>query len=172
MNITDTHVSDKNKVDDAGSIPELVADQSPVISVEELQKIISNAKSAQTNWNKLSFKERASYLYKVRDYIVENCDSIVDSICKDNGKVKVDAISADILPVTMAISYYCKKGREILKDKKLKAGNIFLINKRSIVRQVPYGVIGIISPWNYPFSIPMFEVIIALLSGNSELELL
>jgi succinate-semialdehyde dehydrogenase/glutarate-semialdehyde dehydrogenase len=136
-------------------------------SVEELKQIIYDARSAQTKWNNLAYHEKTSYLYKVRDYIVENCESIVDTISAENGKVKIDALSADVLPITMAISFYCKYGKRYLKDKKIRPGNIFLINKRSIERRVPHGVIGIISPWNYPFSIPMFEVIIALLSGNA-----
>ncbi len=139
----------------------------PVISAEELREIISRARSAQRQWGELSFRQRAAYLYKVRDYIVENCDSIVDTISLENGKVKMDALSAEVMPVAMAISYNCRQGRRYLKDKKIKSGNIFLINKRSFERKIPYGVIGIISPWNYPFSIPMYEVIIALLSGNS-----
>lgn len=167
MNSTDTPAAEREKVDNAGKNQEVIADQHTVTSVEDLQKIISKARVAGAKWAELKYNEKTSYLYKVRDYIVKNCDSIVDSITEDNGKVKVDAISADVLPITMAISYYCKNGRKFLKDKKIKAGNVFLINKRSIERKVPYGVIGIISPWNYPFSIPMFEVIIALLSGNS-----
>ena len=91
----------------------------------------------------------------------------MDSISLDNGKVKVDALSAEVLPIAMAITYYCRQGRKYLKDKKIKSGNIFLMNKKSFERKAPYGVIGIITPWNYPFSIPMFEVIIALLCGNA-----
>jgi len=56
---------------------------------------------------------------------------------------------------------------KFLKDKKLGTGNIFFINKRSKCVRVPYGVIGIISPWNYPFAIPFPEIVMALIAGNA-----
>ena len=67
----------------------------------------------------------------------------------------------------MSISYYCKNAKKFLKTKKISPGNILLINKRSRINKLPYGVIGIISPWNYPFSIPFAEVVMALLAGNT-----
>jgi len=56
---------------------------------------------------------------------------------------------------------------KFLKDRKLPMGNIMFINKRSKIARVPFGVVGIISPWNYPFAIPFSEVIMALLAGNA-----
>jgi succinate-semialdehyde dehydrogenase/glutarate-semialdehyde dehydrogenase len=66
----------------------------------------------------------------------------------------------------MATKYYAKKARKFLKSKKIASSSLVLINKRSIVKYVPYGVVGVISPWNYPFAIPFSEVIMALIAGN------
>lgn len=136
-------------------------------TVEEVERIVSLARTAQREWADLTLDERIKYFYRLRNLIVENADKISELISKENGKIKIDALAAEVLPITMAINYFIKNCKRFLKDKKIKSGNIFLINKRSFIHRVPFGVVGIIAPWNYPFSIPMFDIITALLSGNA-----
>jgi succinate-semialdehyde dehydrogenase/glutarate-semialdehyde dehydrogenase len=136
-------------------------------TIEELEHAVTLAKIAQHDWAKLSFQERAQYLFAIRDYIVENADKICDVISKDSGKTKMDALSTEVLSASLAITYYAKNARKILKRKRLSGGSILTINKRSYVDRVPVGVVGIISPWNYPFSIPFHEIAMALIAGNS-----
>jgi len=54
-----------------------------------------------------------------------------------------------------------------LKTRYICPGNILLLNKLSKIVRMPYGVVGVISPWNYPFAIPFSEVVTALLAGNA-----
>ena len=136
-------------------------------SVDDLKEMIRSGREAQVLWNKFSIKDRVNYVLKIRDYLVKNADKIVETISRDNGKTRIDALATEILPAAMAVSYYCKNARHFLQDKKIGGGNVFLINKRSKIVRVPYGVVGIISPWNYPFSIPFSEVVMGLLSGNA-----
>ncbi|MGD1044548.1 MAG: aldehyde dehydrogenase family protein [Bacteroidota bacterium] len=135
-------------------------------TVEELEQAVALAKIARHEWAKLSFQERAQYLFAIRDYIVENADKISDVISKDSGKTKMDALSTEVLSASMAITYYAKNAKKVLKRKRLSGGSILTINKRSYVDRVPMGVVGIISPWNYPFSIPFHEIAMALIAGN------
>ena len=142
-------------------------DYSKVHSEEELKVMVENAKVAQEEWSRLKIKERVKYLRPIRDYLVSNSDKLADVISKDNGKTHIDALLTEIITSAMAISYYSKKAHGFLKSKKLGMGNILFLNKRSKCVWVPYGVVGIITPWNYPFTIPFSEVIMALLAGNS-----
>ncbi|MGE5682965.1 MAG: aldehyde dehydrogenase family protein, partial [Bacillota bacterium] len=139
----------------------------PEDSVEDLISAVKQAKIAQKKWQAKSFNERAEYLFRIRDFIAENADMIAEIISKDNGKTKVDALSTEVLPITMAITYYAKNASKILKKKRIKPGNILTSNKRSYIEHVPFGVVGIISPWNYPFAIPFHEIAMALISGNA-----
>ena len=136
-------------------------------SIAELHKAVTEAKAAQKAWQKKSFTDRAKHLFKIRDYLVSHADEISEIISKDSGKTRVDAMSTEVLASAMAITYYAKNAYMVLKRKKLSGGSILTINKRSYVDRVPYGVIGIISPWNYPFAIPFHEVAMALISGNA-----
>jgi acyl-CoA reductase-like NAD-dependent aldehyde dehydrogenase len=141
--------------------------ETPESTIEELERAVALAKAAQPEWAALSFQERAQYLFAIRDYIVEHVDTISDVISKDSGKTKMDALSTEVLSTSLAITYYAKNAKKILKRKRLSGGSILTINKRSYVDRVPMGVVGIISPWNYPFSIPFHEIAMALIAGNS-----
>jgi succinate-semialdehyde dehydrogenase/glutarate-semialdehyde dehydrogenase len=105
-------------------------------------------------------------MLRTRDFVVEHADRIAKVISEETGKTLVDALSTEVLAVAMGVNYYAKHAETILKRKHLRAGSLLTINKRSYVDHVPFGVVGIISPWNYPFSIPFQEVATALMAGN------
>ncbi len=143
-----------------------VIGKTPEQTVDELEHAVVRAKIAQAIWASVSFHERKKHLLKIRDYIVEHADQIAEVIAKDTGKTKMDALSTEVLTVPMALTYYVSHAGKILKRKKLHGGSILTINKRSYVDRVPVGVVGIISPWNYPFAIPFHEIAMALIAGN------
>jgi acyl-CoA reductase-like NAD-dependent aldehyde dehydrogenase len=140
---------------------------SPVHTVDDLKKMMAKASEAQLVWEKIPAKQRAKQILKIRDFITDNIDRIAETISRDNGKTRIDALATEVLPAAMAITYYSKNAKSFLKDRGVSGGNILVINKRTKIVRVPYGVIGIISPWNYPFSIPFSEVIMGLLAGNA-----
>lgn len=133
---------------------------------EEVQKKIRSAREAQRLWAAVPFVERSRRLKPIEGYLAEHGDELADLICRDNGKTRIDALATEILPAAMALRYYRKRGRRFVAPRRIQGGNILMFNKRSYLVYEPYGVVGIISPWNYPFSIPFSEVVMALLAGN------
>lgn len=142
---------------------------SSLFATEELEKTVNAARSAQHQWAQLSAKERSRCLLPIGDYLVDHADEIAETISRDNGKVRVDALSTEVLPATLALHYYCKKAPGFLRDRRIPPGNLLFANKVSKRVRLPHGVVGIISPWNYPFGLPFHEVITALLAGNAVL---
>jgi succinate-semialdehyde dehydrogenase/glutarate-semialdehyde dehydrogenase len=140
---------------------------SPLTPVAGLEQIIATARIAQKTWSNLPVKQRVKHLLRVRDYISQNAEEIAEVIAQDNGKTRVDALSTEVLPAVMSVDYYAKRAQKFLKDRHVVPGNIMLANKISKIIRVPYGVIGVISPWNYPFAIPFSEVVMGLLAGNA-----
>ncbi len=136
-------------------------------TVEEVKTRIATARLAQTAWGKLPVKERVKRMRPIKRYIIENADNLVETIARNNGKVRIDALATEVIPAAMAMNYYLKKSPRFLRDRRNHTGNILLMNKRSKVVRVPYGVVGIISPWNYPYAIAFSEVIMALIAGNA-----
>ena len=139
----------------------------PTHTIEDVKTAVQNARQAQPAWQALPLKKKIAYVKKFAEYIQKNSAKLAEIISQDNGKTVFDAMFAEVGPATLATSYYCKNAAKFLADRKLKDGNIMLMNKRSRIVRVPYGVVGIISPWNYPFAIPFSEVVMGLLAGNT-----
>ncbi len=135
--------------------------------LEDLNEAVSKAKAAQTSWEKKTFRERAGHIHAIRDFITIKADRIAAVISRSTGKTRVDALSTEVVPAAMGAGYYARKAERFLRRQRLLPGNILFSNKVSYIDRVPWGVIGIISPWNYPFAIPLHEVIMALMAGNA-----
>ena len=128
---------------------------------------IAAARPAQAVWAACSWRERAACLGKSLKYLGSHIDEITEIIHRENGKLKTDALAAEVLPALMAARYYIRRGRRFCAPGSTGGGSLLMFNKRSRLVYKPHGVIGIISPWNYPFAIPFSEVVMALLAGNA-----
>ena len=133
---------------------------------EEVPSLIVRSRKAQAEWAALPMRRRLAACRRLREVMLQEADAIATVISRDNGKTRVDAMSTEVFPAMMALSYYMKKARAFLRPTGLGRGNLLLINKRSRLLHHPYGVIGVISPWNYPFAIPFSDVVMGLLAGN------
>ena len=140
---------------------------SPLHNEEDLRLMLDNARTAQLEWSRTPLDERTRRIRKTRGFIVENLDELAVIISRDTGKTRNDALVAELFPATAAVSYYCKNAGRFLREQKLSPGHLAAANKRSKIIRVPWGIVAIISPWNYPFAIPFSEVVMALLAGNA-----
>ena len=136
-------------------------------SEEDVRDAIRGAKEAQKQWAALPVRARARYMLKIRDYLVSHTDELTRVISRDNGKTRLDALAGEIFAATVAAGYYCRRAGKFLKDRRLSSAHPIVMNKRSKIVRVPWGVVAVISPWNYPFAIPFSEVLMALLAGNT-----
>jgi succinate-semialdehyde dehydrogenase/glutarate-semialdehyde dehydrogenase len=137
------------------------------VKKSEFPPLIERARRAQEAWAALPFRKRARALKKAGAYLASHIDELTETICRDTGKLPLDALSAEVLPAIMALGYYRRKGRAFLEARRIGGGNPLMFNKRSRLLYKPYGVVGIISPWNFPLAIPFSEVVMALLAGNA-----
>lgn len=138
-------------------------------SDEDIQRALEHARAVQPAWAALPVKARVDLIKPLRSYLTEHADDLAEMISRDNGKTRTDALATEVLPAALAVDYYCRKAKGFLKDQRLSPSTLLLANKAGKIVRVPYGVVGIISPWNYPLSIPFSEVIMALLAGNAVL---
>jgi len=136
-------------------------------NMADMPQIFEKAREAQKIWASYSFHKRRKHILKMRKYIVENAERLAEIVSRDNGKSRIDALATEVIPCALSANWYSKKAKSILKPKKIKMGNILFFNKKNKMIRVPIGVVGIISPWNYPLSIPFGEVIMGLMAGNA-----
>ncbi|HNL09497.1 MAG TPA: aldehyde dehydrogenase family protein [Turneriella sp.] len=130
-------------------------------------EIVARARRAQIEWAKLSFRQRAKYVLRMRRYITEHADELALTVSRENGKSRTDALATEVIPCSLAVKWYATNASRVLKEKNLRRSSWLFFNKQSKIIRVPWGVVGIISPWNYPLSIPFGEVVMALMAGNA-----
>jgi acyl-CoA reductase-like NAD-dependent aldehyde dehydrogenase len=133
---------------------------------EEVRGVVERARAAQRVWAATDHPTRAQHLLDARRYLIEHSEEVARVISTDNGKPHIEALLTEVFPIVDLIGYFAKEAGRFLTDKPLSLHNPLLLNKRSLVRRDPLGVIGVIAPWNYPFTIPMGEVVLGLLAGN------
>ena len=133
----------------------------------KVPQIFEQARSAQKIWEAKSFSQRAAAIKKMRTYIVNHAESLSEVISQSNGKTRIDALGTEVLPCTLACDWYAKNAEKVLKEKKIPVDSLLFFNKKSVMQHKALGVVGIISPWNYPLSIPFGEIIMGLMAGNA-----
>lgn len=134
---------------------------------QEMSPILERSRLAQKQWQGLGFEKRRAFLQVLKADILQNLDDLARVISEENGKPFFEALSQEILPVLDLISYFSKSAKKILKKEKICLGKWNLLGRSSHLEYEPYGVIGVLSPWNFPFSIPVGEVVTALFAGNA-----
>ncbi len=139
----------------------------PYDTPADLERCIHEARASFPAWSVAPLRTRVRYVRRLKDYMTEHADELAETISRNNGKTRVEAMATEVVPAILAVDYYCKKARRFLKPVPCGRGNVLLINKRGRVVRTPFGVVGIITAWNYPFAIPLSEIAMALLAGNT-----
>lgn len=137
----------------------------PIHTADEVRAAVQRAREAQKDWGALTVKERCRRLLVFRDVVVDRAEEICKWISEENGKTIQEALFMELLLVADLATFFCKHGPKILAPRKLKLH--LTPNRTSTLHYVPRGVLGIIAPWNFPFSIPMGETIMGLIAGNA-----
>jgi acyl-CoA reductase-like NAD-dependent aldehyde dehydrogenase len=138
----------------------------PKLAPEQVQQVVDEVAQVQPIWAQLRLQDRARYLRRAAQAILDDIDGIRDLISREQGKPRTEAYVMEILPTVDALNWIADAGPEILADEPIPNPQPFLKAKRSSFAYEPLGVVGVISPWNYPWSIPLGEVASALMAGN------
>lgn len=137
----------------------------PATPISDLPSIVTSSRKAQLTWSRLSLEERSAKLRNVLRFINSDARAIAQAIHQFNGKTESEALIAEVLPTLATFEFFADEAHKHLKPETLhmKANPI----AKSRLYYEPLGVIGIISPWNYPFMLALADVPAALMAGNS-----
>ena len=136
-------------------------------TAEEAREAVIRAREAQRSWAALPLRERCAHVLRMRDHLIEHADEMSDVIHRDVGKTRIEALATEVLPTALAISYYTRHAERFLRPERLGGGALLFLNKGTTLYRLPFGVVAIIAPWNYPLGIAMHEIVPALLAGNT-----
>jgi acyl-CoA reductase-like NAD-dependent aldehyde dehydrogenase len=117
-------------------------------------------------WRALPLSERVARMQALRRRLLDKADELASLIDNSQHKPWVEGVIAEIVPTVNVIDYWCANVDALLEPERIKLDRLLFRRKHARCVQVPRGVVGIISPWNYPVLIPLRAAVPALLCGN------
>jgi acyl-CoA reductase-like NAD-dependent aldehyde dehydrogenase len=123
--------------------------------------------AAQAAWAESGLRHRIAILREFQKVLHAKKSEVATAITREAGKPVAEALVTEVLVVLDAARFLIDNAYALLRDEPVPHGNLATKLKRGRLVREPHGVVGIISPWNYPFSIPATETLAALVAGNA-----
>jgi succinate-semialdehyde dehydrogenase/glutarate-semialdehyde dehydrogenase len=133
----------------------------------EVEAAVGRARVAQPSWTELGLKRRIAILREFQGKLYSRKSEVAAAITREVGKPLAEALVTEVLVVLDAARFLIENAWGLLRDEPVPHGNLVTKFKSGWLVREPHGVIGIISPWNYPLSIPATETLAALVAGNA-----
>jgi acyl-CoA reductase-like NAD-dependent aldehyde dehydrogenase len=136
----------------------------PQLSEQQVIEAIDKARLAQPSWQKVSVAERAKVLRQTQKLMIADEAKLLDLLQLETGKSRAHAFEETVGAIAAA-GYNSKVAVKALARQKTKSGIPVLT--KTFVDHFPVGVVGVITPWNYPLALTMLDVLPALVAGNA-----
>jgi succinate-semialdehyde dehydrogenase/glutarate-semialdehyde dehydrogenase len=134
---------------------------------QQVHDAVAKARAAQKSWGALPFQDRFVPLRKLFNLLFERRMEVAALITRENGKPLAEALVAEVIVSLDLLKFYLRYAPVWLRTKRLPHENIALKMRHGYVAHEPLGVVGLISPWNYPLMLPLGASIAALIAGNT-----
>lgn len=129
----------------------------------EVRAAVARARVAQREWAARTFADRRRVLLGARAHLVRHRDEVVDLLCRETGKPRTDALT-ELLSLCDVVGWYAKRAGRMLADEHVRPH--LLRNKKAMITWRPRGVVGVISPWNFPVLLTFWDALPAVIAGN------
>jgi acyl-CoA reductase-like NAD-dependent aldehyde dehydrogenase len=160
----DTQAAELRSVDPA-TLEELAT--VPVSPPEEVSEAVSEARVAAARWAQSSFDERRSLLGAVAQEVLARADHLSATVTAEVGKPLVESYTAELFVALGNLVWAASNAPRVLRPERVRFLQPHLRHKRGRLLYEPLGVIGLISPWNFPLGIPLTQAAFAVAAGNA-----
>ena len=135
-----------------------------VTAAAEVEAVAARLRAAQPAWQAVGVEGRAEWLGKWRDWILDHTDELLSMVQRETGKSWGDTAGSETL-VPQLINYWADNAAEFLADENVRPVGAANAAKKLTVAYEPYQLVGVITPWNGPLSVPMLDIAPALMAG-------
>jgi acyl-CoA reductase-like NAD-dependent aldehyde dehydrogenase len=139
----------------------------PVTAPDDVAGVVDEARRAQEVWGAGTFADRRALLVRVAGLMLERMDEIAATITAETGKPIAEAFTTELLLATEQLAWPARNLERVLAPERVRYGIPYLAHKHARVVYEPLGVVGVISPWNFPLSIPLSQTATAVAAGNA-----
>lgn len=136
-----------------------------VASSNDVAQAVGRARQSQIIWQEKSFRERARFLYRFRDLLLDHQEELAKTLTSESGKTEAEFYGNELFYLCDAVGFWAKHAARYLEPERIRPH--LLKTKKVFSFYNPIGVVGIISPWNFPLILTIGEAIPALMAGNA-----
>ncbi|HEY7409425.1 MAG TPA: aldehyde dehydrogenase family protein [Vicinamibacteria bacterium] len=141
--------------------------QTSLLAADQAASAVAAAREAFPGWRALSFRERGKVLQRMREIVVAQGDGLAELIAREQGKPVAEGYVADLFPSLEVLKHLALHAEDLLREEDVEAEVLLQAHKDCRLVYEPFGVVLNITPWNYPFSIPLTGTAAALAAGNT-----
>ena len=134
---------------------------------DDVAPAVATAAAAQSSWARTSFDERRMLLERVTEVTVARMDEIAATVTAETGKPITESYTTELMLGVEQVAWTAKNVERVLAPERIRYGIPYLAHKRARVVYESLGVVAVISPWNFPFSIPLSQVAAVVAAGNA-----
>jgi acyl-CoA reductase-like NAD-dependent aldehyde dehydrogenase len=141
--------------------------EATLLDDEQMGAALAAARAAFPAWGALSFRDRGRRLLALHDALLEEAEDIARLITREQGKPAAEAQAVEIIPSLEALKHLALHAEDVLREDPVESQVLLLAHKEARLAYAPYGVVLVITPWNYPLGIPLTGLAAALAAGNT-----
>lgn len=136
----------------------------PVLGNDEVRALLERSRAAQEAWAARPLRDRVRLLDAFRRRLADRADEAAALSSRESGKMIIEALVGDVLPTLDLARFYGAHAARVMRPRGVRS---WMVSKKGRIERQPFGVVGVISPWNFPIVNPMRVVMPALVMGNT-----
>ena len=135
----------------------------PVSTAQDVAAAIERSRAVQAQWAQVPLRERGAILLRFHDLVLRHQRELLDLVQLESGKARRSAFE-EVADCALVARHYARASAGYLRDR--RAFGAFSVLTQSVESRRPKGVVGVVSPWNYPLSLAITDALPALMAGN------
>lgn len=136
----------------------------PDMGADEVRAAVAAARTAQKDWARLPLETRCRRVARFAEVLMSRAEEVIELLVREGGKTRMEALGMEVVVVADLVRYFAKHAPEMLAPEPVPLH--LMKHRASYLHFVPRGVVGVIAPWNFPFSIPIGETMMSFIAGN------
>ncbi len=140
--------------------------EAPVAGPDEVAEAVAAAGAAQRGWRLTPADERRRRFDALLELLLDRVDEIASTVTAETGKPLVESYAAELFVSAESVRWIARSADRVLGGERLRTPRMIAFKRAHVVAE-PLGVVGVISPWNFPFSVPFTQVAAVVGTGNA-----
>jgi acyl-CoA reductase-like NAD-dependent aldehyde dehydrogenase len=133
---------------------------------EGVGEVVENVAKVQPLWSLLRVKDRARYMRRMAQAVIDEFDDLVQALAQEQGRPRAEIAVLELLTAIDVLIWIAEDGAEVLGARRVRVSRSLSIAKRARIVYEPYGVVGVVGAGSAPFAQPLGQIAAALLAGN------